>query len=760
MKKLVMCSLVLLVSIFCVNAQNLVQNGDFKAGEKFWKRAPGSKNRGTVEVRDGVVEIMQTERSQRTVFETEVVLKPKTTYTVSFQIKCAGMKTDGKPRNGAHLSITYKGKQILELSPGGRWTSASGTFDWKSCSITFKTHAREGSFKLYLGVRGGVGKAFFTNVIIEEQKPVEAAMSLELQPLVWQENIFYLAAGFPGCINLAIRAIPPQEPLSMTLDLPKGIALVGASPWRENPDYKTGRILADSFTVSPSRSKDHSKYTVAVNPDFASSLKPDSVSWMNNYRLYLIAEESSVGGAASLTISVGGKTLIKEKSFQLQVLPELKMPKTKLTDFRLLIASLYSLNAPTEAIRNAYLNFWLGLVERPITFPPYNFSSYPEELRNKVTKRFDTWCGIGSKKCTPFGHFATWEKKKGVSYAKVVFANGKKGRTFCPSFMEDASNPVWNEYLRNLVTDRLRGIRKNSPIQWNFEPGAKDYCFCEVCRKKFSDSINAGKTLTADEIIRSHARQWFSFRVRQHARIMKVFSQIIRKYFPGHPVALCTDPLAIKAPHVAEWCGVDIRMVDNGEFDMFKNMLFHEGVNWYDELVFNLKSVKTPQFMSIDPSEPSGMFYKRFTPEGVFMNIVAAAALGTPAISFSPYDNFDGRYLHTIADASGLIAKVQDCYATEKRCDSIARVTPENVIKMEITDGTLRRTVNFPDFDSSLRHTIHRNGNRIIATIFNYNSGNALLARLAFPELEKNPANSVICHNNAAGYPDVDIKEG
>ncbi len=755
MKKILMC-IGLFAAFFYGNAQNLVRNGDFKEGGKFWTKTGWTKNAGTVEVKDGTVCITQTDPGQYTMYETGIALKPKTRYTVSFQIKCDDMKTDGNRQNGAGLLILHNGATFLELSPKGKWSFADGSFDWKSCSETFSTDQREGRFMLYLRVRGGVGKAFFADVRIEEQpEAVQTGASVELQPLIWQNNVFHLAAGFPGCIYADLRMAPPKGALAFTLDLPKGIALVGASPWRWNP-AQDGHILSDKITSAPSPEKGFTRYTVSPDPKYASMLQQNSLVWRNYYRFFLLADTPSEGGTASLKISVDGKQVSKDSSFLLKVLPELKMPGEKLESFKLHICYLFSLNAPTPAIRDACMNFWLGLAEKPSAFNVFGFASYPEEIRNTVNDRFDTMLFIGASRSTPLG-FTEWGKKKGISFGKIVLANGKQAEGVCPSVLEDASNPVWNDFLPELIAGNLRYLRKDSPVVWDFEPGAKDYCFCEVCRKKFSDSVRAGKLLAADEITRQYPSQWFDFRVKQNTLILKAFSRSVRRHFPKNPVWLCTDPLHSGEPHVAEWCGVDVREVDNGEFDCFMNMPYYEGITWYDDLAFNRKTLKTPDFPLIDPTEDMEMFYKRYTPEGVFMNMVAAAALGAKGIGFWPGDNFDARYLHIIADASGLIARAQEFYAAE-RCGSLARVTPENVMKMEIADGTLRKTVSFPNFDSTLRYAIHRKGDRLLATIFNYNPENRLIVRLAFPGVKS--ARNVTCLNDDTGFPDADPEKG
>lgn len=104
--------------------------------------------------------------------------------------------------------------------------------------------------------------------------------------------------------------------------------------------------------------------------------------------------------------------------------------------------------------------------------------------------------------------------------------------------------PFWENYVSELIQKKLNELPQAVRIVWDIEPGAKDYCYCAVCRKNFSGSVSSGKTLTAEEIRRNHAAEWFRFRVKQNAEIIKRFAELCRRKFPGKELVLCTDPLA------------------------------------------------------------------------------------------------------------------------------------------------------------------------------------------------------------------------
>ena len=120
--------------------------------------------------------------------------------------------------------------------------------------------------------------------------------------------------------------------------------------------------------------------------------------------------------------------------------------------------------------------------------------------------------------------------------------------------------------------------------------------------------------LSTEEINRRFASQGFAWRTRQNCTALNHFAAAIRRHFPGYPVILCTDPLHKKKPHVAEWCGVDVRNNDQGQYDIFANMPYYSGLIYYDDLEFNLQTLRTAHMPLIDPSEAMEMYYSRYTP--------------------------------------------------------------------------------------------------------------------------------------------------
>lgn len=754
--KLLLTGLMLCISILEGSAQNLVRNPGFD-GMKAWSLTRWTKIYGRISTADRNMILANDDLKQTTMAQQGVKLKPHTEYRISFRIKGENITTDGAKNSGACIMILHQGKYVYECSPAGAWKTVSGTFDWKSCALTFKTGETTGWSTLYLVLRKSTGTVRFSDVRLEETaKPVAAGGNAKLIPVCWQKNVWNLAAGTPGSIFCDLRTKPVKTcRYEIELDLPEGVELTAASPWHQyTPERSSDRIVS-----LPSRKGSAFRtYRIAPDSKFAAALLPDSLAWNNYYRLYLTASGKSAGGSAFFRFYADGKELMPEQNFQINVLPPVAFPQEKIKKFGLHISYLYCLTAPLPEIRNSGVNYWRHLAEKPETFTVFRFGSLSPEIREQVLRDFKVSLFVATRYITPLGNFAGWKKQSGVHVPGMVLADGRQLEWACPSHAMRKGTPFWESYVSELIQKKLNELPQAVRIVWDIEPGAKDYCYCAVCRKNFSGSVSSGKTLTAEEIRRNHAAEWFRFRVKQNAEIIKRFAELCRRKFPGKELVLCTDPLHASPPHVQEWCGVDVRLSD-ADYGLFMNMPYYQGVRWYDDLAFNRKSLKTPNYPLIDPSENMEMFYSRYTPEGVVMNMVAAAAQGARGIGFWPGDNFDGKYLHAIAEGSGMIADGEEYYFGE-RCDRMAEIKPVNVVEMTLEDRGRKAVATVPDFTPYLRFTVHKKDSAWLVTVFNYHPSQDLLARIALPAIPRSGAWHVFSLKDRKAYSTANPADG
>ena len=226
--------------------------------------------------------------------------------------------------------------------------------------------------------------------------------------------------------------------------------------------------------------------------------------------------------------------------------------------------------------------------------------------------------------------------------------------------------------------------------------------------------------MNREQILARHSGVWFKFRVEQHRKVIKRYYDACRKHFPGKKVTLITDILHHTGAILSDWCAVDCRLSDDIGLDYMRNMPYFEGTSYYDNTVFNLKYIKTPWFPFIDPGENSRMFYSRYTPEGVKLNIIATAMPGGAGICLSPRDFFDGAYLHGIVRASRIIGAAENYYLKGMRCDNAVKFTVKNTVRRELSDDGEKFVLQTPDFAPHLRHTVHKVGDKLLLTVLNY----------------------------------------
>lgn len=198
----------LCISILEGSAQNLVRNPGFD-GMKAWSLTRWTKIYGRISTADRNMILANDDLKQTTMAQQGVKLKPHTEYRISFRIKGENITTDGAKNSGACIMILHQGKYVYECSPAGAWKTVSGTFDWKSCALTFKTGETTGWSTLYLVLRKSTGTVRFSDVRLEETaKPVAAGGNAKLIPVCWQKNVWNLAAGTPGSIFCDLRTKP------------------------------------------------------------------------------------------------------------------------------------------------------------------------------------------------------------------------------------------------------------------------------------------------------------------------------------------------------------------------------------------------------------------------------------------------------------------------------------------------------------------------------------------------------------------------
>ena len=564
-------------------------------------------------------------------------------------------------------------------------------------------------------------------------------ISGELFPVCYQNGTYRIPAGFPGVLLFTFKGDPKTvKEAWLALDLPPGVELVGAVPWLPTRTVDNSATW-DAETVTPQGTvkhdgKDYSRSVIALNNDLARHLRPDQVLWGRKERVYLKTWPGMAGKNLKVYWSLltrAGET--PAQSFALTVLPALEPPAKKLQRFNLMACKLGSATAPFPAVQDAYYRYWLSLHERPyILGEAMGHVRLRDELRDRFSRDF-RWVGmVGAKEGgTPQLNLDRW-----LTFAKRVKADGKIANDLvCPSFLiQDPEDRIWDKAAPEGIRQyRLLNQSSVEAMIWDFEPGAMEFCFCDVCRKNFAAFAGLADTPDTQTIKSQHAKKWFDFRVDQHAKINAKFAGMVKKHFPKTQYWICTDNLHDGSHLLSEWCGCDERLFDP-DVDLHLPMIYYAGLQFYKDVALNVKSLQKPVFVLVDPAEQLEMFFSRYTPLKIKQDIVACAALGAVGIGFWPEDYLDGAYLANIAAGTGMVAQAESYYFGT-RDDTLAEVKVEPVFEKTIDDGGKKSTLVIPSLGEKIQATVHAAGQGRLVTVFNYDEANDAILQVRVPGL-------------------------
>ncbi|OGV34968.1 MAG: hypothetical protein A2020_13395 [Lentisphaerae bacterium GWF2_45_14] len=758
---------------------NIVRNGDFEPGP--WSLAEWTENKGSFEM-DGAVfrsgktslKITNSQENGTTLVRQGIKLNPNTEYKLSFYIKGSDIVSVKSKKGGGGVLVLNKGEHLMEGSPAGRWKLSPGTYDWRKCEFVFNSGSAE-NVALYLALVDSSGTVWFDDIALEEvPKSVNEILEASLYPVDFQKGIYNVPEGFPCTILFSFKGDRSKlKNLRLTLEMPEDFRCLGASPWHvteSNPVWKWAAEKIEEQKIERNGRK-YTRYTIEINATILKRLKVAAHEWNNYERLYVESIPGSSGKSGTVYWRFSDLNWQgKEQQFEINSMAPLAFPSKKLGKFGLLIGYLNNVTVPFDNVKKAYVNYWTSLSEKPVTYNLFGWNNIDEATRNLITSNFNTGIFIASKMGTPSLGLENWIKSKKlqipfcVSLENVAYKN-----SLCPEYLvKDPEGLIWNDFVPSGIREKMKFLPQATFIDFDFEPGAMNHCFCETCRKRFSSEFtDAGKILSSDEIKKKYPVKWFEFRVKQHAEILAKYSASLKKYFPKLASVLVTDPLHSSGDPIQQWCGVDIRLSDNGEFSLFRNMPYYCGPSFFNDIKFNNKVLKTPNFNLIDPSENMEMFYKRYTPEGVRMNIVASAALGCKGIGFWPNDCFDGKYLQEIVFGCSLVAKAEDYYFSGQSDEPI-KIEPLNVFRKTLMDNGEEVVLTFPDFSGKLKNTLHRKGDGYLVTVFNYDTDNDIIANVMIPNLadgryevvELNSGLRYTADDNGADFSAADIRKG
>ena len=609
-----------------------------------------------------------------------------------------------------------------------------------------------------------------------DMKSNEPLISGTAFPVELQKGIYHIAENFPGILIFKFKADPAKlKNPRIVLDMPDGYSCLGAYP--SFPNFtSTWTWQAETMTTEAVKreQKPYTRYVIFLNKHLVGELKPNTASNSNFERVFIkTSSKSAADGRKDAFWKLAGDDWEgQEKKIELLLLPELILSGPKVNKFGVMISFFRNITVPDDNIRRAYLDYWKSIADKPYTM----LSNWPYLNADQVKIIMDNFRVLtmlaSNEGGTPLLNTKDWYEKRGVKPPLMILKSGKPANEgvftmqLCPGFLaKDAS--FWNDFVASQIKQNAARIKTPNPadtyksgIMYDIEPGAMNFCYCDNCRNDFKVFAGLDKVPSAAEIEKQYSAEWFNFRVRQSADIIRQFCNCVKKNFAVAAI-ICSDPL--HAAGLQQWCGVDVSLSDK-DAGLFMNMPYYCGLDYFKDVELNVKKLKTPNFPLNDPAEDA--FYGRYTPDKVKQNIVASAALGCAGFGMWPSDDLDGRYLTQIKSAFSIVAQAENYYFA-KRNDAIANVKTEKYFERNITDEKRSINVELPVFNDTLQWLAHQQDDNILVTLFNYNADYDAIVTLSIPGLanagytaRELDAVGLLCNDDNKPLGSEDIKKG
>jgi len=725
----------LLLSIFTGTSlwgQGLVKNGNFSDELNSWNSKSPYKIDNKIFVSSPASLKLNTENANRERWvKQDVELEPNTMYELSFYVKgekllpSANLPANLAKASGAAVSL-YQKRKSLSYGIDGLWKYCQGTFDWKFAKFRFNSkYFKAGKVNFRLCIIRSTGTVWFDNIkLAKVGSKDKLSFEFKLFPFNFiEEKTYSICENLPANLILTDKAKGKYKGKqgSMILELPQFITLGGVVPSQASRINEKVALHPQDIkeTLIVRNNKKYRRYEVKFDSYFTYLL--GKTWYMQN--IFLIAQKGTVGKKDYFYWSVKvGNDQQKEQRGKIKVIAPIKYNDKPCNRFKLLIAESSGVLSPIKSISENYINFWRSLVNKPICF---------RSLNQKIAKGFQDYIMVGGNDLLfPFANSKKvyHEIHSGKLKNKFDMDIDKHGQISNWYKLEDPDKH-FEKYLRNAIREWRRKAPEINNVVWDFEPGPNG--FNEGGRARFAKIMNLGHIPTVQEIKGKYKQQWFKYMVQLHAEYIAKVVRIFREEYSDVKFWLCSDPMRSGKNRLSQWCAVDVSLSDN-VLDGHMHMPYYCGARYFDDIKFNIDTLKKPFFPINDPAERMLSFFRQYTPEKLKQNIIATAALGGVGFGLWPNDALSGDYMTAIANAYHEIAKVEDFYFTGKRVDKEFTFKAKNTLSKEVISKNKRKiSINFPDFSLTSRNIAHKKQGKYIFTLFNYDEKNPLILEVS-----------------------------
>ncbi len=717
-----------MVAVINAKAQDLLKNGDFENGFSDWT----VNGKGILDTQNKVsgMQSLKINKSSGKGFDEiyqTVSLKPNTEYELSYYIRAQDVTKTVEKAKAYGVSCTLAASNYrLAYGSGGLWKYDNGTFDWKKVTVRFNSNDFKSNM-LRVGIQfpNAKGIAWIDSFSIREIQ--KEPYRITLFPIKYLGTTPYnIAENLVGTIFLSSasekyygKKYASGTTTVMTFDMPEFVKLAGITNRKILKDQGEYTQTAYPFTECKIErdGQTYRRYTIPFDQRMASLL---GASWYY-HKIFLIPEPGSAGkkGILAWSFDIGGDRQSEEKCM-IEIAPAIVHHPVACRRFRLDIGYSSVDNSPFSELRPIMSSFWKRLSVHPESQLDMGGGVNPDYVQKIAVIGDDTMLDF------PFGREASRAYRARAPADIDVY--GRKIGT--PSWykLEDPEK-IYENYLRTSIRETLKQYPFITAFKWDYEPTRSGYD--EGGRMRFAKVLKLAKAPSIDEIQRNYRAEWRKYTHELNTKFISKVAQIFKDEAPDRKFVLTTTELSASGSHLSEWCDVDIRLVDNDpNIDMIEGMPYRTGIEFFDDIDFNIKHIKKPMSFAQDPSERIWSFFQKYTPARLKQNIVAVAALGGEGVCHWPDDSMTAEYYKAFSDAYALISKYENVYFDGRRVDSAFTFIPQNVISKEITNGTGKVRLDFPDFKSSIRMTAHEFRSNFYFTIFNYNESEPVILEI------------------------------
>ena len=652
-------------------------------------------------------------------FGKNLELDPDAEYELTYYVK--GKDVEPGAQKGT-LVLIHGGKAWSRISASEGKKPDSGTFDWrKGKGIIDCKYFKTSKIRIIPIIRGK-GVAWYGKFELRKLTPQAKS----------EKKISFECEWFPANLE--------NGKISFCENRPAQLELITSSKKKYNvksaeltiiaPEFMELQAVCEAFTKDAAKGRSLSPFTTKkINRNgirynsYKVTLDSYFIAWFGEswYRhiAYFKLVAGSVGKSGKLFWSLRiGNEVQPERSMTVRVIEKVKFPEKPCKKFALWIYGISASPVPVPGLREQAQSFWSSLSEnryrgncgyrdRNIPYPGYKaiVALWGNNFHNNLTN-------------------AETQKLLKQMPKNVTDKGVAKAAASSWALLDDEKG-IYEKYVRTVLRALKKTYGEISHIWWDFEP--HPYGYDEGGRKRFAKAAGLKYVPSIDEINKKYSNQYFNYMVKLHSELIAKNIRFVREELPGTKFWLCSDNLHADTPHVARWCGVDVRLSDD-VVDIHNHMPYYAGTRYFDDIAFNVGKLKKPFLPLIDPAERLKSFYTQYSSDKIMQNIVATAALGGIGIGFWPDDLLPGEYFYGISKGFDMVSSAEDFYINGTRCDKDFKVRPRNVFVRKLASGG---EITFPDFSSTLRYTVHKLNGRYIATVFNYDAKQTLIVEVS-----------------------------